>query len=143
MNPLLVRASPVSLFVNGTLMRGLDLHRNLAGAAFLGVARTAPRYRLYSVRDEHPAMLAAPPGDGTAITGEVYDLGLSHLRRVMAAEPAGLGLGVIDLETGNICLGILWTAARLPRRAVDVSAFGGWREYQMSLSAPSPAGAAR
>ena len=137
MNLLHVRSSPVSLFVNGTLMRGLDLHRNLADAAFLGVARTAPRYRLYSVRDEHPAMLAAPPGDGTAITGELYDLGLSHLQRVLASEPVGLGLSVIDLETGDTCLGIIWTAARLPRRAIDVSAFGGWREYQASLGTPS------
>ena len=30
------------LFVNGTLMRGLALHANLDGAAFLGQAHTAP-----------------------------------------------------------------------------------------------------
>jgi gamma-glutamylcyclotransferase (GGCT)/AIG2-like uncharacterized protein YtfP len=42
------------LFVNGTLMRGLALHGNLAGAEFLGVACTAPVYRLYSIDDRHP-----------------------------------------------------------------------------------------
>jgi gamma-glutamylcyclotransferase (GGCT)/AIG2-like uncharacterized protein YtfP len=53
-------ASAVSfdLFVNGTLMRGLPLHRNLAGAEFLEITRTAPRYRLYSIADRHPGMFA-------------------------------------------------------------------------------------
>jgi gamma-glutamylcyclotransferase (GGCT)/AIG2-like uncharacterized protein YtfP len=140
MNLMRVRAAPVSLFVNGTLMRGLALHGNLGGAKFLGAARTAPGYRLYSVRDEHPAMLAAPPGDGTAVSGEVYDISMGHLQVILEREPAGLGLGVVDLESGDKCLGILWTAARLPRRAVDVSAFGGWREYQASLRSQSRAG---
>ena len=125
-----VRSQPVSLFVNGTLMRGLPLHGNLAGAEFIGAARTAPRYRLFSVRGIHPAMLAAPEGNGVAVTGEVYDINLGHLRRVLEGEPAGLGLGVVDLEDGSACLGILWVSSRPPARAIDISAFGGWREYQ-------------
>ena len=133
MNEWRIRTSPVSLFVNGTLMRGLALHGNLAGADFLGTARTAPDYRLYSVRDEHPAMIKAPAGDGARISGEVYEISLAYLQRLLAREPTGLGLGVVDLESGAQCLGILWTATRLPSRAVDVSAFGGWREYQASL----------
>ena len=54
---------PVRLFVNGTLMRGEPLHGNLAGAVFRGAARTAPRYRLLSVRDVHPAMILATDGE--------------------------------------------------------------------------------
>jgi len=104
----------------------------------LRTARTAARYRLYSVRDEHPAMIPAPAGDGAAVAGEVYDISVSHLQRVLEHEPAGLGLGVVDLGTGEKCLGILWTASRLPRRAMDISAFGGWREYQESLSTRVP-----
>ncbi|MGY1633737.1 hypothetical protein ACI784_18700 [Geodermatophilus sp. SYSU D01186] len=44
------------LFVNGTLMRGLDLHADLTGAELLEETATAPRYRLHSSRDEHPGM---------------------------------------------------------------------------------------
>lgn len=130
-NQIRVRDQPVSLFVNGTLMRGLRLHKNLAGALFIGVARTAPRYRLFSVRDIHPAMIPAVARDGVAVTGEVYDIALDHLRRVLDGEPPGLGLGVVDLEGGAQCLGILWVSARPPVRAVDISAFGGWREYRV------------
>ena len=39
----------IKLFVNGTLMRGLTLHKNLEGAEFLGSYETAPRYRIYSI----------------------------------------------------------------------------------------------
>ncbi len=44
------------LFVNGTLMRGLELHANLKRAPFLGEAMTEPRYRIYSIGDVHPGM---------------------------------------------------------------------------------------
>jgi len=47
----------VELFVNGTLMRGDVLHQNLDGARFISEARTAPRYRLYSIGDVHPGMI--------------------------------------------------------------------------------------
>jgi gamma-glutamylcyclotransferase (GGCT)/AIG2-like uncharacterized protein YtfP len=134
----LASEASVNLFVNGTLMRGLALHGNLLGAQFLRMARTAARYRLYSVRDEHPAMIPAPPGDGAAVAGEIYNISVSHLQRVLEHEPSGLGLGVVDLNTGEKCLGILWTASHLPRRAMDISAFGGWREYQESLSTKAP-----
>jgi gamma-glutamylcyclotransferase (GGCT)/AIG2-like uncharacterized protein YtfP len=111
-------------------MRGLPLHGNLAGAEFIGVARTVPRYRLFSVRDIHPAMLTAPEGNGVAVTGEIYDIDLGHLRHVLEGEPAGLGLGVVDLENGSPCLAILWASSRPPDLAIDISEFGGWREYQ-------------
>src|SRR5262249_16719819 len=134
-----IRPEPVSLFVNGTLMCGLVLHANLADATYVGPARTAPRYRLYAVRDDHPAMITAPPGDGTAVSGEIYQVALSDLQPVPPREPEGLGLGVIDLDTGESCLGILWTSHGLPQRAVDISVFGGWREYQASLGPRSRA----
>jgi gamma-glutamylcyclotransferase (GGCT)/AIG2-like uncharacterized protein YtfP len=130
------RAGPVSLFVNGTLMRGEPLHGNLAGATFIGPAHTAPRYRLLSVRDIHPAMILASPSQGVAVSGELYDLDLGQLQHVLEEEPAGLGLGVVELKEGNLSLGILWTAAQLPDQVEDISAFGGWREYRASQGSP-------
>ena len=53
----------VKLAVNGTLMRGLPLEKNLldAGATFLREAATAPCYRLWSINDNNPAMLRSAP----------------------------------------------------------------------------------
>ena len=53
----------VKLAVNGTLMRGLPLEKNLldAGAFFLREAATAPCYRLWSINDHNPAMLRVSP----------------------------------------------------------------------------------
>jgi len=61
-----VSAEPdgVVLFVNGTLMRGLALHSNLAGAELLGEAHTAPMYRLY----RGPVQL----DDGRLVQGILY-----------------------------------------------------------------------
>jgi adenine/guanine/hypoxanthine permease len=120
----------VSLFVNGTLMRGQPLHGNLAGARFIGPARTTPRYRLLSVRDLHPAMIPAGARPGAAITGELYELDLVQLQHVLDHEPPGLGLGVVELEDGSRTMGILWTAQNMPEPATDISAYGGWREYR-------------
>lgn len=49
----------INFVVNGTLMRGLPLNQNLldVNAEFLSAARTAPKYRLWSIRDEYPAMI--------------------------------------------------------------------------------------
>ena len=60
----------VKLAVNGTLMRGLPLEKNLldAGATFLREAATAPCYRLWSINDNNPAMLRVDPADPQAVS---------------------------------------------------------------------------
>jgi gamma-glutamylcyclotransferase (GGCT)/AIG2-like uncharacterized protein YtfP len=123
----------VELFVNGTLMRGDVLHSNLEGSSFISEERTAPRYRLYSIGDIHPGMVEAED-DGVSVAGEIYELGLEHLERLLAAEPPGLGLRVVELASGQRMLGIFWVAPELPQNAVDISQFGGWREYRLATS---------
>lgn len=137
-SPQALPTSTVSLFVNGTLMRGEPLHGNLAGAVFRSVTRTMPRYRLLSVRDVHPAMMPATAGDGVSVTGELYDMSLGQLQQVLAGEPPGLGLSVVDLAGGVQSLGICWIALELPPRATDISSYGGWREYLAAREAPPP-----
>jgi adenine/guanine/hypoxanthine permease len=119
----------IELFVNGTLMRGDVLHANLEGARFVSEARTAPRYRLFSIGDVHPGMVVAE-SDGASVAGEIYELDLGHLEQLLADEPPGLGLGVVELADGEKRLGVFWVAQGLPETAVDISRFGGWREYR-------------
>lgn len=121
------------LFVNGTLMRGLALHCNLAGAEFLGEARTAPIYRLYSVDDRHPGMFDVASG-GVSVVGELYRVSVAVWRRVMAGEPPGLYRGRVRLEDGREVYGILYPRDLAENGQRDISAYGGWRAYRASCA---------
>lgn len=116
-------------------MRGDILHANLDGARFVTEARTSPRYRLFSIGDIHPGMRPIER-EGVSVTGEIYELDFEHLERLLRDEPAGLGLGVVELEDGVKMLGIFWVASELPSTAVDISRFGGWREYRSATRNP-------
>jgi gamma-glutamylcyclotransferase (GGCT)/AIG2-like uncharacterized protein YtfP len=129
------------MFLNGGGMRGGSLHHLLSGAPLIAETRTAPLYRLYSVGDRYPALQLAADGPepgtaGAAIAGEVYDLPLELLRdHLLPAEPPELELGVVKLADGTAALGMI---LRRPRPAmddlIDITRFGGWRNY---LSRPA------
>jgi gamma-glutamylcyclotransferase (GGCT)/AIG2-like uncharacterized protein YtfP len=118
----------IELFVNGTLMRGLALHGNLAGAQFLGAARTVPAYRLYSIDDRHPGMFEVAEG-GVAVAGEVYLVPDEVWRRVEAGEPPNLYCGPVRLADGRVIQGILYPRELAEGRHRDISEFGDWRAY--------------
>jgi gamma-glutamylcyclotransferase (GGCT)/AIG2-like uncharacterized protein YtfP len=122
----------VELFVNGTLMRGLKLHRNLDGAAFLGAFRTAPVYRLYSIGDVHPGMFEVATG-GVSVAGEMYRMSDDIWRRVEEGEPPHLYKGPVKLSDGRSVDGILFPRAQAEGKHKDISAFGDWRAYVATL----------
>jgi gamma-glutamylcyclotransferase (GGCT)/AIG2-like uncharacterized protein YtfP len=116
------------LFVNGTLMRGLALHDNLAGAEFVEAVRTAPLYRIHSINDVHPAMFEVESG-GVSVDGELYRVPEDIWRRVEAGEPPHLYRGPVQLEDGRVVTGILYPRDRIQATHRDISAYGGWRRY--------------
>ncbi len=116
------------LFVNGTLMRGLALHANLDGAAFVEEARTAPAYRVYSIGDRHPGMFAVAEG-GVSVAGEIYRMPAGVWRRVEAGEPPHLYKGPVKLDDGREVDGILYPREAILPEHRDISEFGGWRGY--------------
>ncbi|HSV66551.1 MAG TPA: gamma-glutamylcyclotransferase [Mycobacteriales bacterium] len=121
------------LFLNGGGMRGGPLHHQLQGAALVRVARSAARYRYYSVGDRFPAMREVPAG-GRSVLGEVYDVPLSTLRdHLLSAEPPELELGVIELDDGTACLAtVLRQEFTGATGLVDISDLGDWCAYQAS-----------
>jgi hypothetical protein len=118
------------MFLNGGGMSGGSLHHLLLGAPLIAETWTAARYRLYSVRDEYPALT---DGDA-AIAGEVYDLPLDVLRdSLLPAEPPELELGVIMLSDGSPSLSMILRRPCPPLNGlVDISGHGGWRAYLAS-----------
>lgn len=122
-------ADAVLLAVNGTLMRGLELNGNLlkAGGRFVREARTAPEYRLYTIKDVHPAMVRVKEG-GSKIHLELWDVPPAGLAAILQSEPAGLSIGKVALEDGSEVLGVLgepWLCGDAP----DITRHGGWRNY--------------
>ena len=120
------------LFVNGTLMRGLGLHGNLAGAELLEETRTAPAYRVHTIGDVHPGMYRADEG-GASIAGELYAIPIETLLRVIEGEPPGLYRGPVELIDGRVVPGILFDEATAKSHP-EITALGGWREYLGSRS---------
>ena len=119
---------PSELFVNGGLMRGFALHRNLDGATFLREAETAPIYRLYSINDEHPGMFEVRDG-GVSVKGELYLVPADILARVEAGEPPGLYRGSVKLADGRRLDGILYPREMAEGHHRDISKYGDWRAY--------------
>jgi gamma-glutamylaminecyclotransferase len=63
-------ARPHLVFVYGTLKRGGSNHALLAGQTFVGPARLAPGFALYSL-GEYPG-LVADPASPHRVTGEIW-----------------------------------------------------------------------
>jgi gamma-glutamylcyclotransferase (GGCT)/AIG2-like uncharacterized protein YtfP len=119
-------------FICGSALRGQPDHKNLGESRFLGAARTAPRYRLHSVRGEHPGIYEVATG-GIAIVGELYELTAEQYRHLIATEPPDLYESQIVLDDGSTVSAMIY-----PRNLIeelgypDVSQFGGWAAYKAS-----------
>ena len=124
------------LAVNGTLMRGLALNRNLTdvGATFVQKAATAACYRLWTIDDRHPAMRRVLEG-GVSVAVELWDVPAAGLASVLAGEPAGLTIGKVTLDDGREVLGVLGESW-LCDGGREITAFGCWRAYMASRRSP-------
>lgn len=122
--------SDVLLAVNGTLMRGLKLNHNMvtAKATFVKETETEPAYRLWTISDEHPAMLRVTDGTGAKVAVEVWSVPIAGLVGILLNEPPGLCIGKVRLEDGSVVLGVLGEPALVEGHR-EITAYGGWRSY--------------
>jgi hypothetical protein len=125
-----VNQNGVLLAVNGTLMRGLKLNHNMvaAKATFVRETMTEPAYRLWTINDEHPAMLRVTDGTGVKVAVEVWSVPSVGLADILLNEPPGLCIGKVRLEDGSVVLGVLGEPA-LVEGHQEITAYGGWRSY--------------
>ena len=111
-------------------MRGLELNPNMvaAKATFVRETMTEPTYRLWTINDEHPAMLRVTDGTGVEVTVEVWSMPAEGLVRILLNEPPGLCIGKVRLEDGSIVLGVLGELALVEGHR-EITAYDGWRSY--------------
>ena len=123
-------AENIKLAINGTLMRGLKLNLNMiaAGATFLREDRTEPAYRLWTINDDHPAMIRVSDGSGVSVEVEIWEVPPGGIASILIKEPPGLAIGKVRLEGGEMVLGVLGEPALIEHQR-EVSAYGGWRSY--------------
>ncbi len=124
----------MKFFICGSALRGQPDHQNLAGATFVKETKTAPRYRLHSVRDQHPGIYEVESG-GIAIAGEIYEMSEEQHAHLLANEPPDLYEGQIVLEDGTTASAMIYPRKLIEERGFkDISHFGGWAAYKASKS---------
>jgi carbamate kinase len=136
---IVAAGAPTTLLaVNGTLMRGLKLNGNMlaAKATFVREATTEPTYRLWTINDEHPAMVRVSDGTGVAIALEVWSVPNSGLAGILQSEPPGLTIGKVRLADGSIVLGVIGEPALVEGQR-EITEHGGWRTYVAVHGVPS------
>jgi len=134
----LAEAGRARIAVVGAHLSGEPLNHELTdlGARFLLRARTAPRYRLFALPTTPPKpglVRAADGGQGHAIELEVWELDQTGFGQFVQRIPGPLGVGAIELESGQHVQGFLCESAAIDG-APEISTFGGWRAYRRSGS---------
>lgn len=117
------------MFLNGEGMNGGQAHPHIAGSRFVGPRATAARYRFFAFGREFPGLL---PDDesGASIQGELYDVPMEKLARLLALEPRQLELSIVTLDEGDLSFGMVVRAGlEMSVGAVDITEFASWRRY--------------
>jgi allophanate hydrolase len=134
-------AGEIAVAVVGAHLSGMPLNGELRalGARLVGQAATAPHYRLYALagtKPPKPGLLRVKNGAGAVIAVEVYALSESAFGRFVAAVPAPLSIGTLELGQGESVKGFLVEAEAVVG-ARDISSFGGWRAFMAHEAAPA------
>ncbi|GGZ22461.1 amidase [Streptomyces olivaceoviridis] len=130
-------APQLDLFVAGAHLTGQPLNIQLvqAGGTLAGPARTATGYRLYALPTDPPkpglvrvADGGTGQGPGGGIEGEIWRLPAAGFGAFVAAVPAPMAIGTVELADGRRVSGFLVEPYAV-RGAPDITRFGGWRAY--------------
>jgi allophanate hydrolase len=131
-DPLPFAEPTIRVAVVGAHLEGQPLNWQLIerGARKLQVTITSASYRLFALPDTTPPKpgLAFVKQGGVAIAVEVWEMPLRHFGSFVAAIAAPLGIGTLQLGSGQAVHGFICEAWAI-EGARDISSFGGWRAY--------------
>lgn len=134
--PEIEPSKSIKLAVVGAHLKGLPLHWQMqkCNATYLSSPKTSNNYKLYALPKTGPIL---KPGlrrvdetVGSQIQLELYSIPLENFGTMMSMVPEPLGIGSVELETGEwvksfICEEAGYTA----KGSVDITSFGGFRSY--------------
>lgn len=138
--PLELPATPPQctlVAVVGAHLTGQPLNAQLTsrGARLVSMTKTAPGYRLYALRDTvppKPGLVRTPGFAGPGIELEVWAMPTSQFGSFVAAIPAPLGIGSVDLADGSVVKGFVCEPFAIDG-AAEITRFGGWRGYLATM----------
>jgi allophanate hydrolase len=127
----------MKVLVCGAHMSDLPLNHQLTdlSAVIIEKTTTATSYQLYALAGGPPYRpgLVRQSENGCAIDVEVWEIATSALGKFIQNIPEPLGLGKVELESGELVIGFICQPEGI-QTAINVSQFGGWRNYLSSLS---------
>ena len=122
--------------VCGAHLTGMPLNSQLQerGARLREQTRSAPKYHLYALPGGPPFKpgMVRNEQSGASIELEVFDMPSAQLGSFLQGVTAPLGLGKIELESGEWVTGFICEPYGITD-AEDITKFGGWRAYVQSL----------
>lgn len=120
--------SGCDLVVFGAHLTGMPLNPQLTdlGARYVSEVRTAEAYRMYALDTEPPKPLVVRDEHGASLPGERWQLSPAALGRFLAALPAPMTLGKVELDDGTWATGFVASAPS----GKDITAAGGWRAHR-------------
>lgn len=136
--PACADRSRTDLLVCGAHLAGLPLNWQLTerGAVLKACTSTAPCYRLHALAGGPPLRpgLVRDEQVGRAIEVEVWSIPTAELGSFVAAIPAPLGIGKVELADGGWISGFICETAGLAG-AEEITQHAGWRNWLASLTA--------
>jgi allophanate hydrolase len=122
----------IDLVVCGAHLEGQPLHHQLTsrGARLVARTATAPHYRMHELTTlpPKPGLVRVPPGQGASLEVEVWSLDAASFGTFVAAIPAPLTIGTVELADGTWAKGFLCEPYALAG-TTDITHRGGWRAW--------------
>lgn len=133
----------LKLAVVGAHLNGFELHWQLqkCNATFIESTTTSSDYRLYALPKTGPVQkpgLRRVNKDGSKISLEIYAIPKETFGDFINMVPEPLGIGSVQLASGEWVKSFICEefGYNLPG-SIDITEFGGWKNYQESLKSTS------
>ncbi|GAA2514657.1 allophanate hydrolase [Winogradskya humida] len=126
-----LRYPAVELAVFGAHLSGQPLNHQLTsvGGRLVRGVRTTEGYRMFALATTPPKPgLVRVADGGTSVTGELWSLPAAAFGAFVAALPAPMAIGTVELSDGTAVTGFLCETVAT-EGAEDISAAGSWPAY--------------